>query len=149
MKQNSIFSTSTFPLTAFLVGFFLLLNTACYQIPENVMPSEVPFMLGNYLITEYNGHTINHYTMGIHYHPGADANRIEFCNFANRKINVIATLNDDFTLSIPQQQFVSDFSSFQIFQGTGTINQKGFYLEYWAGDEKKTFTYKVRATPGL
>jgi hypothetical protein len=148
MKNNSIFLRVRHRGVTLLLSFILILCNGCDQLENDLAPYDPgtpPAKIGSYLITEDNGITESNYELGLHWNKGLEENEIELCNFSNRKIKVIVYIHDGNTISIPQQEFESDFSNFQILQGSGTLTSDGFILQYWAAEGKENFSAELIA----
>jgi hypothetical protein len=85
------------------------------------------------------------YEMGVHWIKSQTPDQIEFCNFGDLRINIIGYVNEDLQISIPAQQFSTDFRKLQIFQGMGSLTNEGFKLTYWAGNEKENYKSEIEA----
>ena len=111
-------------------------------------PGSPPLKIGSYESMEKNafGHQML-YEMGVHWIKNNNTNhhQIEFCNFGDLRINIIAYIYEDLQISIPAQQISSDFSNLEIFQGTGKVTEDGLELTYWARNEKQNYKSEIEA----
>jgi hypothetical protein len=87
------------------------------------------------------------YEMGVHWIKNNNTNyhKIEFCNFGDLKITIIAYIDEDLQISIPAQKFSTDWWTLEIFQGTGRVTEDGLELTYWAGNEEQNYKSEIQA----
>ncbi len=110
-------------------------------------PGSPPLSIGSYESIEKNasGNQMI-YEMGVHWiNNKTNQHQIEFCNFSDLRINIIAYINEDLQISIPAQEISSDFSNLEILQGTGKVTEDGLELTYWARNEKQNYRSKIEA----
>jgi hypothetical protein len=132
------------PEWIFLLIFFLI--NACEPVdPPIYDPGTPPIRSGAYEIKENIDNQDRTYEMGVHWIKDQIQSSILLCNFADRKIEVIAYLNDGYQISIPSQHFTSDFRTFEIMQGTGVLTPNGFQLTYSAREDNEHLTVELEA----
>lgn len=129
----------------------ILISTIACEKTDPVTPYDPgspPLRIGTYESMEKHasGHQMT-YEMGVRWikNNNTTYHQIQFCNFGDLKITIIAYIDEDLQISIPAQQFSSDFSQLEIFQGTGRVTEDGLELTYWAGNEKQNYKSEIQA----
>ncbi len=148
-KKNIRIRHSRFRFHWILTG--ILISTIACEKMDPVTPYDPgtpPLRIGSYEIMEKNasGHQMI-YEMGVRWIKNNNTNyhQIEFCNFGDLKINIIAYLDEDLHISIPTQQFSTDLGNLEIFQGKGRITEDGLELTYWAGNQEQNYKSEIQA----
>lgn len=148
-KKNIIIRHSSFCFHWILAGI-LISSIACDKTDPVTPydPGTPPLRIGTYESMETNasGHQMT-YQMGVRWIKNNNTNyhQIEFCNFGDLKITIIAYIDEDLQISIPAQLISSDFSKLEIFQGTGRVTEDGLELTYWAGNERQNYKSEILA----
>ena len=148
MKTNTIIRYSLSSLLGILICL-LSCTIACVESETDTLydPASPPFKIGTYESIEQNasGQQMN-YEMGVHLTAhNSRHHQIELCNFGDLRITIIAYISEDLQISIPAQQFSTDFWNFEIFQGTGRMTEDGFTLTYWASNQMQNYQSEIEA----
>jgi hypothetical protein len=125
------------------LAFTIVLLSACDPI-EPPYDAGIPAMAaGSYDVTEIIEGQELEYELGVHWHKNPDKHYYKFCNFSNKRIEVVFILNDDMTIRIPPQVMEHEFERFEIFAGSGELGENGFDLIYWAKDNSENITREI------
>ena len=117
---------------------------ACQKAPDYPLPLGQPLMpLGPYQVQFETEGPVTTYEIGVHWFKNPDHRYYKFCNFFNKKIDVLFILNDGVHIQIPTQVFKDQFDNFEIFEGSGTLTEDGFELDFWARDNNENISTKI------